>query len=98
MFGRLNPIRRLGRRAVPWLILLDLLRQTRAHWTNHLTPEERSRLTELLRRSKARKGNLSAAEQAEVRKLADKLDVVKLAGSLGMTAVGLRGVKKRRGR
>jgi hypothetical protein len=93
---RRTPARFLGRRAVPWLLVLELLREGHAHWQDQLTPRERTRLIGLLKQSKGRPGALTPNEQAEFRALATKLDVKALGRRAAMTGAGLGG--SRRGR
>jgi hypothetical protein len=51
------------------------------HW-QHLTPAERQRIRELLRRFKGRPSNLSKREQKELRDLVTKIDAPVLAREL----------------
>jgi hypothetical protein len=97
---RRTPARLLGRRAVPWLLVLDLAREGHAHWQEQLTPKERTRLLTLLRTSKGRPGALTPREQAELKALGQKLDLTALGKRAAMTGVGLRaaGRKDRRRR
>ena len=62
---------------------------TRAHW-ERLTPGERAHLTALLRKSRARPGNLTAGERRDVRRLAAKLDLPALGRNLAPVAQRLR--------
>ena len=79
-------------KAVPWLVVLDGVMVARDHWHN-LTPAERARLQHLLVASRGRRGNLTSREQAELKKLAAKLDVKGLGRDLLPLAT-----KRRRGR
>lgn len=91
---RRTPARLLGRRAVPWLLVLDLLREGHAHWQAQLTPKERTRLIGLLKDSKGVPTRLPAKEQAEFRTLAAKLDLKALGSRAAITTVGLRASRK----
>jgi hypothetical protein len=91
---RRTPARLLGRRAVPWLLVLDLAREGHAHWQAQLTPRERSRMLELLKASKGRPAALAPKEQAELKALGTKLDVKALGKRAAMTGVGLRAARK----
>jgi hypothetical protein len=94
------PARILGRRAVPWLLVLDLAREGHSHWQGQLTPKERSRLVTLVKKSKGRPSTLPAGEQAELRALGTKLDLKELGKRAAMTGVGFkasrRGGRRRR--
>lgn len=91
-----TPTRLVGRKLVPWLVLYEVLRQTYAHWQEQLSPKERRRLTELLKNSRGRPGNLSRRERQEVRDLAAKLDLVALGKRASFSAVGLGGGASRK--
>jgi hypothetical protein len=78
-----------ARRAVPWAVLLELLVVTRDHWQK-LTPGERAHLAALLRKSRARPGNLTPGERRDVRRLAAKLDLPTLGRNLAPVARRLR--------
>lgn len=87
----------VGRKVLPWLLLLDLLRETHSHWQDQLTDKERRRLTELLRASKGRPSNLSDRQRREVRELAGKLDLLALGKRAALTTAGAKvGRKSRR--
>jgi hypothetical protein len=93
---RRAPARIAGRRVVPWLLVLDLLREGHAHWQEQLTKQERSRLIGLLKASKGVPTRLSAKEQAEVRALAAKLDLTALGKRAAIAGVGLRAGRGKR--
>lgn len=78
-----------ARRAIPWAVLLEVMVLTREHW-ERLTPGERAHLTALLRKSRARPGNLTPAERRDVRRLAAKLDLPALGRNLAPVARRLR--------
>ena len=78
-----------ARRAVPWAVLLELMVVARDHWQK-LTPGERAHLAALVRKSRARPGNLTASERREVRRLAAKLDLPTLGRNLAPVARRLR--------
>lgn len=90
LFSR-TPARLAGRKVVPWLILLEVLRQGYAHWQEQLTPKERQRLGELLRHSHGRPSALSPRERQELHELASKLDVVALGKRAALSAAGFGG-------
>ncbi|HEY2536638.1 MAG TPA: hypothetical protein VGI24_06620 [Solirubrobacteraceae bacterium] len=61
-------------KAVPWATLLQGTMIVGRRWAS-LSEKERTRFTELVRRSRGRVRNLSMKERLELRKLAHKLDV-----------------------
>jgi hypothetical protein len=91
LFSR-TPAVPLGRKLVPWLVLLEVLRHGYAHWQEQLTPEERHRLTELLVASRGRPGALSPRERDEVQALTSKLDIVALGKRVALGASGFGGL------
>ena len=64
------------------------------HW-QHLTPAERARFRELMRKFKGRRSNLTAREQRELRDLAAKLDAPALARELYARRDSARGLLRR---
>ena len=81
-------------RAVPWLLLFEVARGIRSHVLDTLSPAERRRVAEILRKSRGRPANVSARERDELRRLAGKLDFKRLAQDLAPRVVG--GQRKRR--
>lgn len=63
-----------------------------------LSEKERTRLTELLRRSRGRIGNLSVKERLELRRLAHKLDVKGMGRELAPLVLRKRSQRGRRRR
>jgi hypothetical protein len=61
-------------KAVPWATLLQGTMIVGRRWAS-LSAKERTRFTELVRRSRGRVRNLSTKERLELRRLAHKLDV-----------------------
>jgi hypothetical protein len=94
LFSR-SPARVAGRKVLPWLILLEVLRQSYAHLQEQLTPKERQRLGELLRHSHGRPSALSPRERQELQELASKLDVVALGKRAALSAAGFSPNDKR---
>jgi hypothetical protein len=78
-----------ARRAIPWAVLLELAVLAREHW-DRLTPGERAHLAALVRKSRARPGNLTPGERRDVRRLAAKLDLPALGRNLAPMARRLR--------
>ena len=83
------------RRLAPWLIVFELLRAGRAHW-DRLDPDDRRKVTDLMRRSRGDPRRLTAADRAELGSLARRMRPGRLAWSLGLAAVV--GHRKRRRR
>jgi len=79
-------------KAVPWLLLLQAAmmidRRRRA-----LSREERSRLIQLLHKSRGRPRNLTETEVAELRIMATKLDLVGIGRELTPLARSSKGGK-----
>jgi hypothetical protein len=81
-------------KAVPWAIVIgvtaEVARAAREHW-NDLPPRDRTRLQELLRKSKGRPDRLSQSERDELVGLARRVDAVgfakRVAPLLGATAL-----------
>jgi hypothetical protein len=78
------------RRAIPWLLVLQLLREGQAHVKENLTARERSRGIELLKASKGRPGSLSPREQEELKALAAKLDLKGFGTRAALSTAGHR--------
>jgi hypothetical protein len=76
-------------RTIKWAVLFEALVVARDHWEK-LTPGERAHLTALLRKSRARPGNLTPAERRDVRRLAGKLDLPSLGRNLAPVARRMR--------
>ncbi len=95
LFSR-TPARVAGRKVLPWLILLEVLRQTYAHLQEQLSPKERARLGELLRHSHGRPSALSPRERRELQDLASKLDVIALGKRAALSAAGLNPTNDKR--
>jgi hypothetical protein len=82
-------------RAVPWAALLQGTMIVGRRWAS-LSAKERTRFTELMRKSRGRIGNLSVRERLELRKLASKLDVKGMSRDLMLLGRGKRRRKRRR--
>jgi hypothetical protein len=79
-------------RAVPWLMVLQAGMVAREHW-RHLEPGERDELAQLVRTSKGKPGNLTAAQRDRVKTLVRKLE---LASAGRKVVMGSRGRRKLR--
>lgn len=82
-------------RAVPWAVLLRGGMIVGKRWTA-LSAKERARLTQLVRESHGRVGNLSVKQRLELRKLARKLDLTGISRELlPLVRSGGRAAKRR---
>jgi hypothetical protein len=82
---------------VPWLTLLQVGLIVGKRWAA-LSEKERVRLTELLRQSRGRVGNLSARQRIELRKLARKADLKGMSRELAALVSATRARRRRRHR
>ncbi len=84
-------------KAVPWLLLLRATLIFARRWIA-LSAKDRLRLIELLRQSRGRRGNLSARQRLELRKLARKADLQGMGRELAALARSGRSRRRRRRR
>jgi hypothetical protein len=84
---------RMLTRRIPFMLALQLLMAGREHW-NTLDPRDRRRAAELLRKSKGDPRRLSAHERSEVRELARRLELGRLARAVA--PIAWRGRRGRR--
>ena len=82
-------------KAVPWVTLAQGTVIVARRWAA-LSAKERARLTELVRRSRGRFGNLSIRERLELRKLARKLDIRGMSSELMALKRGHRRRRRRK--
>jgi hypothetical protein len=75
-----------ARRAIPWVVLLEIVRAGKTHW-DELDPRDRRRLVELLRKSKGRAGNLTQRERRELREIAGRLQLLRFGRNAATAAV-----------
>lgn len=80
-------------KSFPWVTLAQITVIVGRRWSA-LSAKERARMTELVRSSRGRFGNLSVRERVELRKLAHKLDLRGMSREL----LALRGARRRRRR
>jgi hypothetical protein len=66
---------------LPWALALDAAVVVKAHWEN-LKESERSRVSELILKSKGNPRNLTKRERDELRRIGAKLDVPGMARDL----------------
>ena len=64
-----------GRRAVPWMLVLQAAIIAREHW-ERLNQRDRSELARIVRKSKGRPGNLTPRERSELARIVRLLDPV----------------------
>ncbi|HMJ32508.1 MAG TPA: hypothetical protein VK501_01220 [Baekduia sp.] len=64
-----------GRKAVPWMLILDAALVARAHWTR-LDDRDRRELTRIVRKSHGLPANLTPKERSELLRLVRLLDPV----------------------
>jgi DNA primase catalytic subunit len=87
---------RLARlRAVPWLLVFEVARGVHSHVMDTLTPAERKRVGEILRKSRGNPQNVTAREREELKRLAGRLDLKRLGRDL-VPRVVAGGRRKRR--
>jgi hypothetical protein len=86
-----------GRRMVPWLVIFEVLRASKAHW-DELNPSDRSRLVALMRKSKGRASNLTESERTELRMIARRLELLRFGRAAAAAAVLGPRQQKARGR
>ncbi len=84
---------KLPLKGMPWLVVIQAAMAAREHW-GVLTPRERTELARLLKSTKGRTSNLTAHEQAELRRLVGRLDLPGLGKDLLPLTTGRR--KRRR--
>ncbi|MEP6952582.1 MAG: hypothetical protein ABI950_00810 [Solirubrobacteraceae bacterium] len=76
----------LLRRLAPWLIVFEVLRAGREHW-QHLDPDDRRTATDIMKRSKGDPRKLTPADKTELKALGTRMEIPKLAFSMGTAAV-----------
>jgi len=82
-------------RAVPWLLLFEVARGVRSHVMDTLSPAERRRVTEILRKSRGNPTNITPREREELKRLAGKLDFRRLAQDLAPRVAGAQRRRRR---
>jgi hypothetical protein len=63
---------------LPWLVLFEAARTLRSHLTEHLSPQDRRRVIEVVRRSKGDPRKVTARERSDLREIARQLDLMAL--------------------
>jgi hypothetical protein len=88
-------VRRLARlRAIPWLVVFEVARSVHSHVMDTLSPAERRRVGQILRKSKGNPANVTPREREELRRLAGKLDLKRLGQDVAPRVIA--GRKRRR--
>jgi hypothetical protein len=64
-----------GRKAVPWMLLLEAAMIAREHW-RFLDERDRRELSRIIGKSKGRPGNLTPRERSELLAIMRKLDPI----------------------
>ena len=67
---------------VPWLLVFELARLTHGHIMDHTSPADRRKVMDAVRRSKGDPRKLTKRDRDELRAVAEKLDVKRLAAAL----------------
>jgi hypothetical protein len=75
-------------RAIPWLLLFEVARGVHSHVMDTLSPAERRRVTQILRKSHGNPANVTPREREELRRLAAKLDLAGLGRDLAPRVIG----------
>jgi hypothetical protein len=82
-----------GRKAVPWMLMLEAAVVARDHWA-HLDHRDRTELVRIVRKSHGRPGNLTRAERSELVRLVRLLDPITAGRRLMPFNGGLRGGRR----
>jgi len=83
-----------AKRLVPWFVVFEVLRAGKEHW-DQLDPKDRTRLVELMRKSKGRASNLDADERTELRMIARRLQLIRFGRNAATAAfMGRRGGRR----
>ena len=80
-------------RAVPWLLVFEAARTARSHFNEVTTPADRRRVSEILRTSKGDPRHVTPRERDELRRIATRLELGRLARDL--VPIGARHRRRR---
>ncbi|QEC49696.1 hypothetical protein FSW04_20350 [Baekduia soli] len=83
-----------GRKAVPWMMVLEAAVIARDHW-GRLEPADRRELARIVKKSQGRPSNVTAAERSELRRIVARLDLFTAGRKLMPFRGGLRRSKRR---
>jgi hypothetical protein len=78
-----------GRKAIPWMMLLEVAMVAREHW-GRLPAKDRDELRRIVSKSRGRPGNLTPRERKELLRLVRALEPVQLGRRLMPFGGGLR--------
>jgi len=78
-----------GRKAIPWMLVLEAAMVARDHW-GRLEPDDRRELARIVKRSKGLPQNLTAKDRRELMRLVRALDPVTAGRRLMPLRGGLR--------
>jgi hypothetical protein len=78
-----------GRKAVPWVLMLEAAMIMRTHWS-YLDSNDRRELTRIVRKSGGRPGNLTRNERSELARIVRRLDLISAGRKLMPLHGGLR--------
>lgn len=79
-----------GRKAVPWMLLIEAAMIMRTHW-GRLDDRDRRELSRIVKKSHGLPNNLSRNERAELTRLVRRLDLI----TAGRTLMPFRGGVRR---
>jgi hypothetical protein len=82
-----------GRKAVPWMLLLDAALVARSHWTR-LDDRDRRELARILRKSHGLPHNLTSRERSELLRIVRLLDPITAGRKLMPFRGGVRKSKR----
>ena len=77
-------------RSLPWLVLFELARTTKAHLDDNLPADDRRRLAQVMRRTRGDVRQLTEREKQELRRIARDVNLIGLAQNLAPSATRLR--------
>jgi hypothetical protein len=83
-------------RTLPWLVLLDLARLTKAHLDDHLSDKDRKRVAAIAKRTKGDVRKLTEKEKADLKRIGRELNIALLARNVLPTAGRMRRGKGKR--
>jgi hypothetical protein len=84
-------------RTIPWIVLADIARVTKAHLDEHLSDHDRKRVKSIAGRTKGDVRKLTERDKAELKRIARELNLTLLARDLLPAARAARR-RSRRGR
>jgi len=82
-------------RALPWLVLFELARTVQAHLGENLTASDRRRVGQIVKRTKGDPRKLTPKDKAELKVIANHLDIKRLGRDLVPTVARARTGRRR---